>query len=330
MPNINFIIALRIIKPILRRAEMQSQFKYFLVALLAVAAGVRAESESNIDRKGCCGKFKKACVSGLLTAGTLNVCNGSTLSGPVVMNAAPDTACVGCTRSNRATCLNALALTVNGATVLNGPLTENCLATFNDGITVSGDVSICSPDGDNCITIGDTCINVEGCFTVNGSPAAGPTGSTGATGATGPAGTGATGPTGNTGNTGNTGATGASSWVHTSTTVAAGSVGAIISFPVVMGVTYTIVAQIAAHSNQANSAGVAAYFLEWGFNTQNPGSNNAFGFTTISTQGSTFSNSPAYGTGVLVGSNFVISAGDNTHDTQWDVYYQVSAAATPA
>lgn len=95
---------------------MQKHFKYLVVILIAMAT-IRAESEGALYRKGCCGKFKKAIVSGLLTAGTLDVTGDATVDG---------------------------------------------ILTVNDGavITAAG----------NSLTVNSTCVNVSGCFNVNGSP----------------------------------------------------------------------------------------------------------------------------------------------------------------
>lgn len=166
---------------------MQSNFKYFLVMLLAVPFGIRAESEDAIDRKCCNAKYKNLCVRNLATLNSLNVCNGSILNGPVVMNSAVDTTCLGCNRTIRA-CTNNTELTVNGASIFNGPISSSCPVSFTDGIDVVGGAVI--SDGTNSITVDGTCVNVEGCFTVNGSPAGGATGPTGATGVTGATGSG--------------------------------------------------------------------------------------------------------------------------------------------
>ena len=176
---------------------MHAYFKY-LLGILFIAQSVWAESEGITRKKFSNFRSKNLCAKNLLTA--------SASWNDLPEDNFPDEANINVTRS--LACLN-----VTGDAAISGALTVN-----NGGVVTAGS---------NSLTVNSSCINVSGCFHVNGSPVgSGSTGPTGATGSGGAVGnTGKTGNTGQTGQTGQTGATGsAGAQGHTGAT-GAGSTG---------------------------------------------------------------------------------------------------------
>jgi hypothetical protein len=200
-----------------KELKVKLSFKCFLVSLFAISSMIHAESAEDLERNCKTKCFKNLCVKNLLKTGQLNVANGSVINGGQVVNALSTTNSCSRAAGTRATCTDALALTVNGQSNFNG------LTTFNCDVDILGNLVIDGCAFNPCDFTGGGGSGATGATGNTG--ATGSTGSTGATGQTGAGGTGATGNTGATGSTGSTGATGQTGAGGTGATGATGTTG---------------------------------------------------------------------------------------------------------
>jgi hypothetical protein len=295
---------------------MQLHVKFLLIASIAIVLMVQGEPMEALDRSSCNKCFTNLVIKNLLTANMLKVLDGATINGGLVVNGIP------VTRG----CDSVLALTLNGATVLNGPLFARCGTDLTGGLTVSGGIStdsemvtgLLAVDGGaticnaaNCISVGAAGVNVSGPLSVNGLPIVGATGATGATGPTGA--TGLTGITGATGPTGSSGLVPSSVFFNSLTTVP-GTNQNLFRVSVEPGYSYTLFAIINIGSHQPN---YGCQVLQWNFS-----SSSVVGFSQLISQGIGGSvTTPASSNWGVSNGFFTVTVGDNSFAIDWETTY---------